>query len=304
MPSQVDVGGEIGPHMPPRVSRASIGPEMPPGVGREVDGGDDDNSDDAGPSMPSSGEGDRGGGVKRNVGPALPAGVDLDRLAHETAKIDWQRRAIEEEEEELDLVGPALPGKQTIGYQMATEAANMRMINNMLTEEEREAEAAAPKHEGWMTMLPDVKPLSFTLDQSMSNRTFQRKEKDERGDTSQWTDTPADRARKAREREMGISETGGKRKAERVPSIDPAQTAIRLVEQYNQSLRPKSLVEIHQETLKKQKKMGDKGELVPGGWDRAEMNEPRGLDKKGADKMFQDAASLAGRFGNKGFHGI
>ena len=36
-------------------------------------------------------------------------GVDLEKLKAETDKVDWQRVAIEEEEEEQDLLGPAMP---------------------------------------------------------------------------------------------------------------------------------------------------------------------------------------------------
>ena len=38
-------------------------------------------------------------------------GVDLEKLKAETDKVDWQRVAIEEEEEEQDLLGPAMPGQ-------------------------------------------------------------------------------------------------------------------------------------------------------------------------------------------------
>ncbi len=38
--------------------------------------------------------------------------------------------------------------------------------------------AQLPKHEGWMTMIPDVKALGFSLDDErlQHNRTFQRRE--------------------------------------------------------------------------------------------------------------------------------
>ena len=42
----------------------------------------------------------------------------------------------------------------------------------------------------------DWQALGFNLDEAQQNRTFLRREKTERGDTSAWTDTPADKARR------------------------------------------------------------------------------------------------------------
>jgi hypothetical protein len=54
-----------------------------------------------------------------------------------------------------------------------------------------------------MTALPEHRDLSFTVEQMQQNRTFGRREKDTVRDASAWTETPADRERKARERRLG-----------------------------------------------------------------------------------------------------
>lgn len=58
------------------------------------------------------------------------------------------------------------------------------------TPETRNAPTPTPEPLRWQA-------LGFNLDEAQQNRTFMRKEKTERGDTSAWTDTPADKARRA-----------------------------------------------------------------------------------------------------------
>ena len=128
--------------------------------------------------------------------PMLPAGVrreDLEKLKAETNKIDWQRLAVEEEEEEEDLLGPVAPGQVTRGYVKASMAAEQRAQLDMLAKVEADEAAKLPKHEDWMSMVPEVKSLGFNLDDAQKNRTFLRREKADRGDISEWTAPPADK---------------------------------------------------------------------------------------------------------------
>jgi hypothetical protein len=277
--------GSIGPALPkfPISSAASddddldVGPSLPPPPTQAVSAPEE--KEDAAHVAPQP-------QAKKNLGPALPTGIDLERLARETSKVDWQRVAQEEEEEEFDMVGPAMPGRETIGYLRATEAAHARILNNALTREAEEAESSKPKHEAWMTMLPEHRDLSLTLEQLQQNRTFQRKEKEttKGSDTSAWTDTPADKERKEREKQMGLA--GGKRKHEEPAGPDTAATAKRLIEQYNQVVRPKTLVEIHQEKLRSEgKASGGNKELTPGSWDRSQITQNHKMDNKTASKM-------------------
>ena len=94
----------------------------------------------------------------------LPAGVDLEKLAALRDKVDWQRLAIEEEEDEEDTVGPAAPGKETIGYIRATAAAEARLYNEMMSKMEEEEQAKAPKHEEWFDNDPHTRVLALYID--------------------------------------------------------------------------------------------------------------------------------------------
>ncbi|KAM9203394.1 GPALPP motifs-containing protein 1-like [Mergus octosetaceus] len=91
--------------------------------------------------------------------------------------------------------------------------------------------------QSWMTELPpELKNFGF------GPRTFKRRADDKSGDRSVWTDTPADRERKAKEREEAkksrtVLSGRDKRLAEQVTS-------------YSESKRPESLLDVHQKKLK------------------------------------------------------
>ena len=73
-----------------------------------------------------------------------------------------------------------------------------------------------------------------------------------------------------------------------------------------QTVRPKSLFEIHQEEAKKAQKSGTKKEVkekdfLAGGWDRSEMESRGALNPKEAKKMLTDSMGLDGRFGPSSF---
>ncbi|KAL3838612.1 hypothetical protein ACJIZ3_023203 [Penstemon smallii] len=114
------------------------------------------------------------------------------------------------------------------------EAAQWRRLQGISMEgddkllAEMDAKAAKTRDE-WMTTLPhERKPGGVSM---QSTRTFSKNSKEGRGDTSPWTDTPSDRAQKA--------------KMKYVVSKDAE-----LVDQYNKAKRSKSLVEKHQESSK------------------------------------------------------
>ena len=162
IPSNVDIGPQlpisvepdIGPQLPPGIklpsSDGDIGPQLPP---ESANSGADEPETH---SLPPSGEAQptEANPRPKKAGPALPAGVNLEKLAAMRDKVDWQRLAIEEEEDEEDTVGPAAPGQETLGYLRATAAAEARVYNKMLSEMEAEEQAKVPKHEEWFAPQP------------------------------------------------------------------------------------------------------------------------------------------------------
>ncbi|KAL5732537.1 hypothetical protein ACOSQ2_032229 [Xanthoceras sorbifolium] len=113
----------------------------------------------------------------------------------------------------------------------------------------------APKREEWMTTLPpERKAGGVTMH---STRTFSKSAKEGRGDTSVWTDTPSDRAQKAKMNyleaynEAAALASNQDEKSRKNPDAD-------LVDKYNKEKRSKSLFQKHQEDIKTRAKKKSK----------------------------------------------
>ncbi|XP_073436389.1 GPALPP motifs-containing protein 1 isoform X2 [Dendrobates tinctorius] len=101
-----------------------------------------------------------------------------------------------------------------------------------------------PARESWMTELPP-ELSNFGL----GPRTFKRRTNERSGDRSDWTDTPADKERKAREKQEGKVSSS---KGEEIPQVSERDK--RLAEQvstYNDSKRSESLIDLHRKKLKR-----------------------------------------------------
>ncbi|XP_021767241.1 transcriptional regulator ATRX homolog [Chenopodium quinoa] len=106
---------------------------------------------------------------------------------------------------------------------------------------------APPKRDEWMTSLPpERKPGGMPT----HTTTFSRTAKEGRGDTSAWTDTPSDRAQKAKTNYLEAynvaTALASNELDKKTSDIDAA-----LVDQYNKAKRSKTLVQKHQEESQK-----------------------------------------------------
>ncbi|XP_047341307.1 calponin homology domain-containing protein DDB_G0272472 isoform X2 [Impatiens glandulifera] len=102
-----------------------------------------------------------------------------------------------------------------------------------------------PKRDEWMTTLPpERKPAGVP---TQSTTAFHRNGKEARGDTSAWTDTPSDRAQKAKQNYLeAYNEAAALASKEEVVKKTTNMDA-ELVAEYNKAKRSKSLVEKHKE---------------------------------------------------------
>ncbi|KAG4998073.1 hypothetical protein AAZX31_10G204700 [Glycine max] len=111
-----------------------------------------------------------------------------------------------------------------------------------------------PKRDEWMTTLPpERKPGGMT----MQSTTFSRGPKEGRGDTSVWTDTPLDRAQKAK---MNYLEAYNEATALASNEEDKkrASADAELVDKYNKAKRSKTLVQKYQEEVASKSKKKSK----------------------------------------------
>ncbi|KAJ9145994.1 hypothetical protein P3X46_028317 [Hevea brasiliensis] len=161
----------------------------------------------------------------------------------------------------------------------------------------------APKRDEWMTTLPPERKPGMTMQSSR----FGKSSREGRGDTSVWTDTPSDRAQKAK---MNYLEAYNEAAALASNEEEKKRTSADadLVDKYNKAKRSKSLVQKHQEeaasrSKKKSKQQPEKEEWAgqhpwkP--WDREkDLVAGRQSIKFDSDNMAQ---GLSSRFSSGNF---
>ncbi|XP_076586830.1 GPALPP motifs-containing protein 1 [Chaetodon auriga] len=219
--------GFFGPALPPGFKKQQssperppvLGPALPPGFRRAAYENDDD---------------DDGGDGEDFPGPALPPGY----------------RAESSSSEDEDVIGP-MPSKGPIQDSVALdfERRALRMKEKLTGEDAPEVLA----RETWMTELPpELQHIG------LGARTFKKRSGPENKDRSIWTDTPADRERKTRERLEGKKK--GEVEKDDVPQLSQKDLEMaEKVSKYNESKRAESLISLHTKTMKeKAKERADK----------------------------------------------
>ncbi|GMY17856.1 DNA ligase 1 isoform X2, partial [Fagus crenata] len=146
------------------------------------------------------------------------------------------------------------------------EAAQWRRVQGISMEGDDELLAdmdvkEAPKRDEWMTTLPpERKPGGMP----MQSTTFSKSSKEGRGDTSVWTDTPSERAQKAKTNYLEAYNEAAAL-ASNVEEKNRKSSDADLVDKYNKQRRSKSLVQKHQEdgASRSKKKSNSKSKQKP-----------------------------------------
>ncbi|KAJ9538081.1 hypothetical protein OSB04_030814, partial [Centaurea solstitialis] len=114
------------------------------------------------------------------------------------------------------------------------------------------------RRDEWMTTLPpERKPGVAT---QKSTKSFSRTSREGRGDTSAWTDTPSDRAQKAKMNYLEAYNEAAALAANDLEKKTSSNADAEMVDKYNKAKRSKSLVEKHQESSRVRTKKKSKGE--------------------------------------------
>ncbi|XP_060625246.2 GPALPP motifs-containing protein 1 isoform X1 [Anolis sagrei] len=169
------------------------------------------------------------------IGPALPPGFKNEENR------SYMDQSTDSEEEEA-VIGP-MPPREPVDSNITAEIEHraQRMKEKLLGQDDDGSKQV--KRESWMTELPpELKGFG------LGPRTFKRRTDEKSGDRSIWTDTPADKEKKANELKDGKKPVN-KDEAE----ILFSERDKRLVEQlssYNDSQRSESLMDMHQKKLK------------------------------------------------------
>ncbi|KAG6607621.1 hypothetical protein SDJN03_00963, partial [Cucurbita argyrosperma subsp. sororia] len=98
-----------------------------------------------------------------------------------------------------------------------------------------------PKRDEWMTSLPPERKPGMTMQSSR----FSKGSKEGRGDTSVWTDTPSDRAQKAKTSYLEAYNEAAALASNEEAKKNSSESA--LVDKYNREKRSKPLIEKHRE---------------------------------------------------------
>ncbi|XP_011795981.1 PREDICTED: GPALPP motifs-containing protein 1 [Colobus angolensis palliatus] len=175
----------------------------------------DDDDDDGffGPALPPGFKKQDDSPPRPIIGPALPPGFIKSTQKSDKGRDDPGQQETDSSEDE-DIIGP-MPAKGPVNYNVTTEfEKRAERMKEKLTKGEDDSSKPIVR-ESWMTELPPE-----MKDFGLGPRTFKRRADDTSGDRSIWTDTPADRERKAKQ----VS--------------------------YNESKRSESLMDIHHKKLK------------------------------------------------------
>ncbi|XP_020827157.1 GPALPP motifs-containing protein 1 [Phascolarctos cinereus] len=213
---------------------------------------DDDDDDDGffGPALPPGFKKQDDSPQRPIIGPALPpgfnnraqkAGENRDDLG-EPASSSFNSEGTESSEDEEAIIGP-MPTKGPVDYSVTKEFEwRAQRMKEKLTKGDDDGSRPVTR-ESWMTELPpELKGFG------LGPRTFKRRADDKSGDRSVWTDTPADKERKAKEAQEAKKQTG-KSEEDRVLSGRDKRLAEQ-VSSYNDSKRSESLMDIHHKKLK------------------------------------------------------
>ncbi|XP_063808904.1 GPALPP motifs-containing protein 1 [Pseudophryne corroboree] len=217
---------------------------------RKLDMAEDD--DFFGPALPPGFKKQSDSPGRPVIGPALPPGFRGQNSDSEDGsnngessdmKYKLEDMKDEDDEEEDDIIGP-VPAKGPVQSSVADdfERRALKMKQKLTAKDDDGPKNLA--RESWMTELP---PEMTNI--GLGARTFKRRTIEKSGDRSDWTDTPADKERKAIEKqEAKVSSSKGEEK------VHVSERDKRLTDQvstYNDSKRTESLMDLHRKKLKR-----------------------------------------------------
>ncbi|KAH0502305.1 GPALPP motifs-containing protein 1 [Microtus ochrogaster] len=188
-----------GPALPPnyRSSSSDSSDSDEDSSSLSEEGNQESEEDDSGPTARKQRRNqDRDDDDDGFFGPALPPGF---KRQDDSPPSKWTMLGLNqciweaESSEDEDIVGP-MPAKGPVNYSVTTEfEKRAQRMKEKLTKGDDDSSKPVTR-ESWMTELPPE-----MKDFGLGPRTFKRRADDRSGDRSVWTDTPADRERKAKE---------------------------------------------------------------------------------------------------------
>ncbi|XP_050976644.1 GPALPP motifs-containing protein 1 isoform X3 [Labeo rohita] len=311
--------GFFGPALPPGYQKQEkspegpplLGPALPPGFKKQDEDDDDEDAKDdtggfSGPALPPGyRKQDRSTERPPVIGPALPPGFKK----HDTDEDE------DEEEGKGDargFLGPALPPGYTPAESSGEEEEDDYVIGPMPSKGpsqdsvaldfERRAQRMKDKltgvdtgpkvlsRESWMTELPPE--LQHV---GLEARTFKKRSGPENKDRSVWTDTPADRERKARER-LEAKEKGESARDDGPRLSQKELEMAEKVSKYNETKRGESLISMHATKMKRKAEEDAKKPVERRPFDRDQDLQVNRFDEAQKKALLKKSQELNTRF--------
>lgn len=289
-----DNDDSYGPILPPNINekipeKKIIGPYLPECFKKQIEENISKNNDDDDDDEKEEEEED-------TFGPALPphlASKNCEALVQELpVKMDISdsvkdvKNYEEDDEDDDGCIGPLPVNHPALQDDLVQQQLEYRarMIKRELAEIDNNVDEK--KREEWMTELPAVQTAHLGL----VPRSFRSRPGPDMSDRSSWTDTPADRAKKQREKILMIGNT----------SKDKEPIEHEIIEKPNKR-KEKTLMEMHQKKLHKKKKKEEKeakeaGLTMRRPFDRDIDMQVNRFDESRNKTILRKAASLDDRF--------
>ncbi|KAI7875397.1 hypothetical protein K492DRAFT_173408 [Lichtheimia hyalospora FSU 10163] len=277
-------------HSPPPTSEMA-GPMLPPDMTAEKQQEESDDDADA-------------------FTPALPPDLLQARQEQKQEQQPQQRRRRApvgpslpgqqgpEDQEDDFAIGPVLPSNydaQRDAVQSTIQEVEERLESDKTAMEEAKRGDKNKKVERgeWMLVPPEIDYLRGA-DSSRSRGFNQRNLSTAEKDRSVWTDTPADRQRKQE------SDDTSNTSSRPLPSIHSRydDDVRRNVQQYNNTERSKSLMEIHREMGGRKRKEQEDVASRPFDREKDFLKTSRPMDKRQKKEMMRKVGELGNRFGS------
>eukprot|EP00041_Stephanoeca_diplocostata_P020498 m.460416 g.460416 ORF g.460416 m.460416 type:complete len:346 (-) comp21594_c0_seq4:1204-2241(-) len=236
--------------------------------------------------------------VSRSMGPSLPPGFVRKSSSTVGKKVVGPARPPQEFIDHVAAVHNTIVGPLPAAADEAAEADEIDMALTLRRIQDRADAtkqpvdgAPKPSRETWMTNLPDLVRKDF----GTKARQFRAKAYTVDSDTSAWTETPADRERKLKdrlERRAGAASTP----AEEVPTTHISDRDARLREQiakHNEKKRSASLMDMHAEKRQKSVESGTARKFKFNRETDLDIRTMKSVEKKG---IMDRAQSFNSRF--------
>ncbi|KAM9319395.1 GPALPP motifs-containing protein 1 [Gastrophryne carolinensis] len=265
---------------------------------------DDDDGDFFGPALPPGFKKQPDSPERPVLGPALPPGFRIQNsdedASHYKVSADTKSESSDSDKDdssgdEDNVIGP-LPSKGPVHSTVAEdiERRAWKMKQKLSGNDDG---PTIPTRESWMTELPP-ELTSFGL----GPRTFKRRANEASGDRSEWTDTPADKERKAREKKEGKVSSS---KAEVKPEVSERDR--RLADQvstYNDTKRSESLMDLHRKKLKRKAEENKDKPKERRAFDREQDLQVNRFDDAQKKALLRKSQELNTRFSHGGSSGM